>query len=160
MKINKIIVLVVGIVVVTVVASMALSPLQNMRENDAYVSPSTFPVATSSVVESIAVPLDTISDVSMHTSQEFFVVYDANGFLPKTITVKKGDTVVFQNRTGTRVSVASDDHPTHLRYPDFDQYRTDQKGLDVFRFVFTKVGTWGYHDHLNANMVGMVIVTE
>ncbi|MDO8594723.1 MAG: hypothetical protein Q7R93_04405 [bacterium] len=68
--------------------------------------------------------------------------------------------MVFENKTGNRVSVASDVHPTHLLYPEFDQYKTDQRGKDEFRFTFDKVGTWGYHDHLNAGMVGTVVVTE
>lgn len=88
------------------------------------------------------------------------VAYDENGFSPSPITVKIGDTVIFENLTGNKASVASDDHPTHLLYPEFDQYKTDQRGEDQFSFTFTEVGTWGYHDHLNADMVGTVIVTE
>lgn len=88
------------------------------------------------------------------------VTYDVNGFSPKTITIKKGETVVFQNKTGKPASVASNDHPTHLLYPEFDQYKTDQRGKDEFRFTFKKVGTWGYHDHLNATVGGTVVVTE
>jgi len=88
------------------------------------------------------------------------VVYTATGFAPQTVTIKKGDTVTFENKTGKRASVASNNHPTHLIYPEFDQYKTDQRGKDEFTFTFTKVGTWGYHDHLNASMGGTVVVTE
>lgn len=94
------------------------------------------------------------------TQKETIVTYDAKGFSPKTVTIKKGETVVFENKTGARVSVASNDHPTHLLYPEFDQYKTDAKGKDEFRFTFEKVGTWNYHDHLNASMGGTVVVTE
>ncbi len=88
------------------------------------------------------------------------VVYTSNGFTPQTVTIKKGDTVTFENKTGRSASVASNNHPTHLLYPEFDQYKTDQRGKDEFKFTFTKVGSWGYHDHLNAGMGGTVIVTE
>ena len=91
---------------------------------------------------------------------EITVTYDANGFSPNTVTIKKGETVIFQNKTGKSASVASGAHPTHLIYPEFDQYKTEQRGQDEFRFVFEKVGTWKYHDHLNATMTGTVIVTE
>lgn len=91
---------------------------------------------------------------------EMKVVYNTQGFSPESITVKKGETVVFENKTGKRASVASNDHPTHLLYPEFDQYKTDARGKDEFRFTFEKVGTWGYHDHLNASVRGTVIVTE
>lgn len=88
------------------------------------------------------------------------VNYTSGGFSPKIVTIKKGDTVVFENKTGASFSVASNDHPTHLLYPEFDQYKTDQRGKSEFRFTFEKVGTWGYHDHLNADVLGTVVVTE
>lgn len=91
---------------------------------------------------------------------ETIVTYNANGFSPNTVTVKKGGMVVFQNKTGKVASIASDDHPTHTKYPEFDQYKTEHRGQNEFRFTFDKVGTWGYHDHLNTNMTGTVIVTE
>jgi plastocyanin len=90
--------------------------------------------------------------------KEVKVNYTEGGFAPKTVTIKKGEAVVFENKTGKRASVASDEHPTHLIYPEFDQYKTDQRGKDEFRFTFEKTGTWNYHDHLNANVTGTVIV--
>ncbi len=86
------------------------------------------------------------------------ITYDANGFSPNTVTIKKGGMVIFQNKTGKPASVASGAHPTHLLYPEFDQYKTEQRGKDEFRFVFEKVGTWKYHDHLNSTMTGTIIV--
>lgn len=97
---------------------------------------------------------------SMVMPKENRVSYTTQGFSPKVISIKKGETVVFENRTGKPASVASNVHPTHLLYPEFDQYKTDQRGKTEFRFTFTKVGTWNYHDHLNAGNGGTVIVTE
>ena len=90
--------------------------------------------------------------------REIKVTYNTQGFSPKTVTIKKGETVVFENKTGKKASVASDEHPTHLLYPEFDQYKTEQRGKGEFRFTFEKAGTWNYHDHLNANMTGTVVV--
>ncbi len=103
---------------------------------------------------------ETKAETNAGTRGEKTVAYDAQGFSPKTITIKKGETVVWRNQTGKPASVASAVHPTHLLYPEFDQYKTDQRGKDEFRFAFEKVGTWRYHDHLNASMTGTVIVTE
>ncbi len=97
---------------------------------------------------------------SMKMQKETRVSYTAQGFSPKTIAIKKGEAVVFENKTGKPASVASNVHPTHLLYPEFDQYKTDQREKNEFRFTFTKVGTWNYHDHLNAGNGGTVIVTE
>lgn len=107
-------------------------------------------------MESVAEPITETTTAPIET----IVIYDANGFSPNTATIKKGGAVLFQKKTGKPASVASGPHPTHLKYPEFDQYKTDQRGKDEFRFVFEKVGSWGYHDHLNATMAGTVVVTE
>src|SRR3989344_177660 len=52
---------------------------------------------------------------------EAIVIYDANGFSPNTVTIKKGKTVIFHNKTGKPASVASGPHPTHTKYVEFDQ---------------------------------------
>ncbi|MBI5400852.1 MAG: hypothetical protein HZB12_01930 [Candidatus Yonathbacteria bacterium] len=96
----------------------------------------------------------------MIVSRGWKVMYTPQGFSPKTITIKRGDMVVFENKTGKSASIASNEHPTHLLYPEFDQYKTDQRGKTEFSFTFEKVGTWKYHDHLNANVGGTVIVVE
>ena len=108
------------------------------------------------------VPGSTVPEmiVSEDLKKEVKVVYTSAGFAPKTITIKKSETVVFENKTGKSASVASDLHPSHGIYPEFDQYKTDQRGKPEFRFTFDKVGTWKYHDHLNAAMGGTVVVTE
>jgi len=105
-------------------------------------------------------PVPDTQTLEMETAKETTVTYTSAGFAPKTITIKRGGTVVFENKTSKNASVASDEHPTHLLYPEFDQYKTDQRGKTEFRFTFEKAGTWKYHDHLNAIMGGTIIVTE
>ncbi|OHA17378.1 MAG: hypothetical protein A3G52_03755 [Candidatus Taylorbacteria bacterium RIFCSPLOWO2_12_FULL_43_20] len=90
--------------------------------------------------------------------EEIFVIYTKEGFNPKSITVNKGQTVRFINESATPMSVASNDHPTHNIYPEFDQYKTDARGKSVFDFTFDKTGEWQYHNHLQANHEGTVIV--
>ncbi len=124
-------------------------------------------VHKSTTEASVYVACGDITDAKGATStttekagKETKVTYNTAGFSPKTVTIKKGETVVFDNKTGKAASVASDEHPTHLLYPEFDQYKTSQRGATEFRFTFEKVGTWKYHDHLNAAMGGTVVVTE
>ncbi len=104
-------------------------------------------------------PLPPIN-VSTNIEENITVIYDTKGFSPNTVTIKKGGTAVFQNKTGKRASIASNDHPTHTKYPEFDQYKTEARGQDEFRFVFEKAGAWVYHDHLNSSMTGTIIVIE
>ncbi len=87
------------------------------------------------------------------------VIYDGTKFTPSTMTVKQGDSITFVNDSTGGMSVASDPHPAHTIYPEFDQYKTSAKGQKTFTFTFEKIGTWGYHNHLNSSAVGSVTVT-
>lgn len=119
-----------------------------------------FWIQNSSTDRYMPPPPETDTEKTVIAPTETIITYNTNGFSPKEVTIAKGGTVVFQNKTGKPASIASGPHPTHTNYPEFDQYKTDQRGRDEFRFVFEKVGLWGYHDHLNATMTGTVIVTE
>ena len=88
------------------------------------------------------------------------VDYSATGFLPATITVKKGSTVKFVNKGTGPMSVASNPHPTHTDYPGFDQWKSEFKDKSEYDFTFDKAGTWGYHNHVNPTDVGTVVVTQ
>lgn len=87
------------------------------------------------------------------------IVYSANGFSPAVLTVKKGETVTFVNNSGRNFRPASDNHPTHTLYPEFDSGKPIASG-EEYSFTFEKVGDWGYHDHARATSVGIVRVTE
>lgn len=90
--------------------------------------------------------------------EEMTVRYGANGFSPRILNIKVGQVVRFVNETGKPASIASDPHPVHTAYAEFDQWKTNQRGQNEFRFTFEKAGTWTYHDHLNPGMTGTVIV--
>lgn len=117
------------------------------------------PVETSTPAPTSAVPASTESGVTEKVAV-VEVDYTATGFSPKTVTVKKGTTVKFVNQSGSPMDVASNPHPVHTDYPGFDQYKSDARGKDEYDFTFDKVGTWGYHNHLNSSDTGTVIVTE
>lgn len=82
---------------------------------------------------------------------------DTNGFSPDPITVQEGDTVVFRNNGSSDIWVASDDHPVHNDLPGFDAESGISPG-EEYSYTFEESGTWGYHDHLNPNQTGTVIV--
>jgi len=87
------------------------------------------------------------------------VSYTANGFEPQTITIKAGQSVTWTNKDSDEVWVASNPHPTHTDYPGFDELKSMSNG-ETYSFTFTKVGQWGYHNHLNPGQHGTVIVTQ
>jgi plastocyanin len=80
-----------------------------------------------------------------------------SGWEPSTLTVDKGTTVKFVNDSSDDFWPASNDHPTHLLYPGFDAKRPFVKGQS-YEFTFDKVGSWGYHNHLNPSVEGTIVV--
>ena len=95
------------------------------------------------------------------------VTYTKNGFSPKEITIKQGETVTFINESGGGMWVASAIHPTHRLYPiksdddcsgsSFDQCQNSSSGIS-WDFTFDIEGEYGYHNHVRANHWGKVIV--
>lgn len=78
---------------------------------------------------------------------------------PQDFKVKKGTKIKFQNTSGALRWPASDLHPSHLVYPEFDS--KEPVGKDgSWEFVFDQTGEWTYHDHLAPYITGIVIVTE
>lgn len=87
------------------------------------------------------------------------VVYGTGGFVPKTVTVKKGTSVRWVNQSNGSMWVASGIHPTHQLLPGFDQLKSVGTG-GTYDYTFVKVGTWQYHNHLVPTDLGYVVVTE
>lgn len=116
-------------------------------------------------------PSVTISDEAMATGAsgaatdkggvmgKVSVTYGASGFVPNTVTVKKGTTVVWTNQSQAGMWVASAVHPTHQLLPGFDQLKSVSAG-GAYEYTFEKVGTWKYHNHVAPADTGTVVVTE
>ena len=98
------------------------------------------------------------------------VSYTNQGFFPTEVSIKVGDTVNFVNNSSEDMWVGSAMHPDHALYsgtdlkdhcPDTSGTAFDQCGKgNEYSFTFTKIGSWGYHNHSNASRFGKVIVTE
>jgi plastocyanin len=83
-----------------------------------------------------------------------------NGFIPYEVTIRKGDSVRFINDgEDGYVWPASDLHPTHELYPEFDPREPVGPG-DSWTFTFERAGTWKMHDHLKSRSRGSIIVIE
>ncbi len=87
------------------------------------------------------------------------------GFSPQTINIKVGETVTFVNNDNKLHWPASNIHPTHTEYPEgggclgskFDACGGLKQG-ERFSFTFNQKGVWAYHDHLNSELAGIVVV--
>lgn len=85
------------------------------------------------------------------------VTYTNAGFSPQVLRIKKGEPVTFKNMTTAQMWVASDPHPAHSTLSSFDALRGMIQG-ETYIYTFTKLGTWGFHNHANASHKGTIIV--
>lgn len=85
------------------------------------------------------------------------VSYSSSGFSPAVLRIKSGTTVTFRNDSTEGLWVASNPHPSHSDLSIFDTLRSIGRG-EIFTFTFTRLGTWGYHNHLSPRFAGTIIV--
>ena len=88
---------------------------------------------------------------------ENVVIYSDTGFSPKSLTVKLGTTITFKNESSKSMWVASNPHPIHTDYSDFDAKRGYKKG-ESYQFTFTEAKEYSYHDHLDSGTGGTIKV--
>jgi len=111
------------------------------------------------------------SGITSTNGKIYNVVVTSSELAPMTLTIKKGDTVIFTN-TGTRdIWPATGAHPTHKIYPGsgIEKCGTAEESMifdacrrvpvrDSYSFKFDEVGSWGYHDHLRSSTKGTIVV--
>ena len=95
--------------------------------------------------------------LNFEVSKNPSISFSKAGFSPKKIVVREGTEVGFINESEEGFWPASNIHPLNDLYPEFDPKKPLAKG-NKWLFRFEKVGEWGYHDHLNPNFSGTVIV--
>ncbi len=98
------------------------------------------------------------------------VTFNGTSFSPANVTVAQGGTVTWVSTDGN-IWVASDPHPIHNgydgttmqqhcapRYAGPAPFDECAGGSSPWSFTFTRVGTWGYHDHFSSSVRGSVTV--
>lgn len=83
------------------------------------------------------------------------VQYTEEGFIPSNITIKQGESVRFEN-IGDDLMWVADENSTGCLYDTgvFDQCAPS----DVYEYRFSEVGEWSFHNTLNVEHVGKVVV--
>lgn len=84
------------------------------------------------------------------------ITADSSGFFPAILTVKTGTRVNWTNKSGSDISVNSNEHPTHRLFRELNLGHVPN-GSSV-SLVFDNVGTYTYHDHYNPSRTGTVVV--
>jgi len=86
-------------------------------------------------------------DISPQSGSEYIIELREDGFYPQEITIKKGETITFATISHKKFWPASNLHPTHGIYPEFDPKEPIEPD-ESWSFEFKKIGQWTYHDHL------------
>ncbi|MBI2068542.1 MAG: cupredoxin domain-containing protein [Candidatus Yanofskybacteria bacterium] len=144
----------ISLVVVVVVVGIWLTT----RKANEVAGPVSTPTPTSSVSP-------TLSPSPTPSQQSNTVIYTDSGYSPATITIKKGQTVIWKNNSSKQMRTASAIHPTHSVYPTtggcvgstFDACMGLPSGQE-WSFGFENAGTWKYHNHMNPSHTGTVVV--
>ena len=117
------------------------------------------PQAPSSTPNSIPTREVTVRTIATPSGHAVEVGYGGRDFVPQSVSIRVGDTVVWRNEGDGLMWPASDDHPTHEEYPGFDARRPIAPGA-TWSFTFDQVGVWGYHNHMAPKSMGTVAVLE
>lgn len=87
---------------------------------------------------------------------EAIITYSDTGFSPDTITVTSGGDITVKNESSDTLAFRSDPHPVHT---EDDELNIDDLAPGESRtFTVTKKGSWGYHNHLDADKSGIIVV--
>lgn len=82
-----------------------------------------------------------------------------DSFKPQEVSVEQNSLVQFKNADTAYHWPASNFHPTHKLYPEFDPLKGLRPG-ETWQFIPKKAGIWKYHDHLFPHIRGTLIVKE
>jgi plastocyanin len=131
-----------GLLIIVLVVTASLLLLNNARQKQNKTEITEKTTSTPSVAKLI----DDTQNVSL----------SAMGFGPKIINIKPGTRVLWANRSGLKASVNSDPYPTNSNWSFLNLGVFDNgQSLSV---IFEKSGTYTYHNQLNPNQTGIVIV--
>lgn len=96
------------------------------------------------------------TSVYAHSSTQI-VKITANGFEPRDLSLDTNSTIIFINEDKTPHWPASDIHPTHEIYPEFDPKKPINPG-ESWPFKPKRVGTFKFHDHLFPHFRGVMTI--
>lgn len=88
---------------------------------------------------------------------EVIITISDSGFSPQTVTIKPNQTITWFNQDSLNHQVNSNPHPTHTDYLPLNNVGFLGPGQKR-SLEFPIKGTFKFHDHLNPQFVGSVVV--
>ena len=103
--------------------------------------------------------LNSKSEGKFNQKTDFIIELREDGFFPQKLIIKKGQRVKFVTTKAKSFWPASNLHPSHTIYPEFDSNEPVAQDQS-WSFNFTKPGEWKYHNHLAPIYKGRITVVE
>lgn len=151
MKRNSIIITVI-VVLIAVLAVFGFTK-KNTNQSDKTASSN-----IQSTKNATATDQSSPSDAPTGTAQnaQTTITYTDNGFSPSSITVKSGTTLTVTNSSSHVLQFDSDPHPEHTDNTELNVNIVSKAQSKTF--TVTRTGTFGYHNHLNEDDRGTIVV--
>lgn len=108
---------------------------------------------------SLTVSLLFSPQVAFAHSQTQIIEMTKDGFEPSSVSVDINTTIIFLNKDSESRWPASNVHPTHEIYPEFDPKRPIKPDAS-WSFKPARAGEWRFHDHLFPHYRGILTVTK
>ena len=94
------------------------------------------------------------------TQNKTTITFDGSGFSPSSTTVKSGGSITWVNSSSQDIEIGANPHPIHtgnkeVSGGEFTLKLTPGQSKTV---TVTKVGTFGYHNHLSSSQGGSITV--
>jgi plastocyanin len=156
MKSTTIIVSIIGIAIIGVGVFFINRKEDNGEVGNIHANPTLMTVPGALLTQTAPSISPDISTSPMASENPTISMTDT-GISPAEITVTSGATVTFVNNGQVPHWPASDPHPIHTDLSGFDAKRGLNPG-ELYRFTFTKIGSFGMHDHLHPAFKGRIIV--
>jgi plastocyanin len=138
-------------IVIAVIVILGILGLVLMNGSDDTTTPTTTTPTTTNDTNT-----DTSSGTGTTTSSAATISYTDNGFNPDSLTVKSGTVVTVKNDSSQDLQFSSDPHPVHTENPELNEEVISSGQRSTF--TVTKTGTFGYHNHLDENDTGTLVV--
>lgn len=147
---NKMILIAIGVILAVLIVGILFL---NMSKSTKTKTPQPLPKQTTNAPTTTDSPTPT-EDSTM--KKEIEITLTSTGFSPAKVTIERGTTVVWTNKSSKVATVDSNPHPVHTSMPEANLGSfNDGETLD---FTFTKPGTFNYHNHFNPTQGGNITV--
>jgi len=157
MRTSTVVWTIVVLVVIAGIGWYVLALPQNGATQTATVLP---PDSNSTTTSQTITTTNTASSTTTNSApMQATVQFTDQGWSPSSVTIAKGGTVTFVNKSASQMWVASDPHPTHQGYDGTTRAEHCAQGYSgpapfdecssgtTFSFTFDKTGSFGFHNH-------------